>query len=98
MKRQQPIRPCTAGSKQVGPAMSDPTGNTGGMKKELPFAPSAPTQREIGSAQLDFPLPATSRRAARRQRPCSRERAAWWFAQMRRVVEEGREAQVTGVW
>ena len=83
--------------------MSDPLGQTGGMKNEL--SPSAALQpaihgRELRPAQIDFTLPApiTNRRGPRRVRPCSRERAAWWFAQMRRVVDEGREVEVTGVW
>ncbi|HTH46172.1 MAG TPA: hypothetical protein VMB21_01545 [Candidatus Limnocylindria bacterium] len=87
--------------------MSDPICEDVGMKNELPFTPPAPApaRREIRPAQLDFTLPAsptattpTSRRTSRRQRPCSNERAAWWFDQMRRVVDEGRDVEVTGVW
>jgi hypothetical protein len=40
---------------------------------------------------LDMPMP-PQRRAPRRVRnfrPCGRERAAWWFDQMRRIVETG---------
>lgn len=32
----------------------------------------------------------------RRQKPCTAERAAWWFKQMRRVVEEGLEVPFAG--
>jgi hypothetical protein len=83
--------------------MSDPSGKSGGMKNE-PLPSTAPqpvtTGREIRPAQLDFTLPAplAVRRSSRRVRPCSRERAAWWFAQMRRAVDEGREIEITGVW
>ena len=41
------------------------------------------------------------RRPMRRARParaCGRDRAAWWFDQMRRVVDEGRDFPVGGVW
>ncbi len=38
------------------------------------------------TAQLDFDL--TLPRRKRVVRPCSRERAAWWFDLMRRVVDE----------
>jgi hypothetical protein len=82
--------------------MSDPMSEDVGMKNEMPLTEPAAPRREIRPAQLDFtlpaPAPASARRSARRQRPCSQERAAWWFAQMRRVVEEGREVEVTGVW
>lgn len=33
----------------------------------------------------------------RRPRPCGRARAAWWFDEMRRVVDQGRDYPVTGV-
>ena len=81
--------------------MSHPIGQDVGMKNELPFTQPAPSGREIRPAQLDFTLPflpASGRRTSRRQRPCSSERAAWWFDQMRRVVDEGRDVEVTGVW
>ena len=80
--------------------MSDPIGEDLGMKNEMPLTEPAAPHREIRPAQLDFTLPASApiRRTFRRQRPCSKERAAWWFAQMRRVVEEGRDVEVTGVW
>ena len=47
---------------------------------------------ECGS-QLDFAMPTPPAPARRRMvvRPCSRERAAWWFAQMRRAVDGGCE-------
>ena len=69
-----------------------------GMKNEMPPAETLPAvdvaTRGNHVAQLDLTLlsePA-ARRAPRRQRPCSRERARWWFAQMRRVVDEVCEA------
>ena len=47
-------------------------------------------------SQLDLAMPAPPPAVRRRQvvRPCSRERAAWWFEQMRRAVDEGREIPV----
>jgi hypothetical protein len=44
-------------------------------------------------AQLDFALPTPLSTSRRRSvvRPCSRERAAWWFAQMRRAVDDPRD-------
>lgn len=83
--------------------MSDPLGQTDAMKNELPPLPTEhPTAngRAIRPAQLDFTLPTSAviRRSTRRVRVCTHERAAWWFAQMRRVVDEGREVEVTGVW
>jgi|GEM_PF-2094835 hypothetical protein len=66
------------------------------MKNEMPPAETwiataiAPATQRNHADQLDLTLlsePAV-RRAPRRQRPCSRERARWWFAQMRRVVDE----------
>lgn len=46
--------------------------------------------------QLDLAMPAPPPAVRRRQmvRPCSRERAAWWFDQMRRAVDGGREIPV----
>jgi hypothetical protein len=35
---------------------------------------------------------------SRPARACGRDRADWWFDQMRRVVEEGRDFPVNGVW
>ena len=68
------------------------------MKNEMPPAETLPVTaaptRVNHADQLDLTLssgPAV-RRAPRRQRPCSRERARWWFAQMRRVVDEVCEA------
>lgn len=82
--------------------MSDPAGQTAGMKNELPPTTTAPqavaTNPGRHPAQLDFTLPVTGRRASRRPRPCSRERARWWFAQMRQVVDEGRTVEVAGVF
>lgn len=67
------------------------------MKNEMPsaetgsaIAPAPHAPRGNHADQLDLTLvsePAV-RRAPRRPRPCSRERARWWFAQMRRVVDE----------
>ncbi|MEI6355684.1 MAG: hypothetical protein WCP53_01130 [Verrucomicrobiota bacterium] len=66
------------------------------MKNEMPPAETwtataiAPATQRNHADQLDLTLlsePAV-RRVPRRQRPCSRERARWWFAQMRRVVDE----------
>lgn len=48
--------------------------------------------------QLPLALPrsrATQRRSAK---PCSRERANWWFAQMRRVVEQELDFEAPGVF
>ena len=50
-------------------------------------------RRSRCSDQMDFtlpgpvptPIPATRRNVV--PRPCSRERAAWWFEQMRRAVD-----------
>jgi hypothetical protein len=55
-----------------------------------------PRRRSRCSDQMDFALPgpvpisipATRRNVA--PRPCSRERAAWWFEQMRRAVDADR--------
>ena len=77
-----------------------------GMKNEAPLAPpvrNASPRRQRGcDSQLDFALPAPSpippRRFERPARPCSRERAQWWFRQMRQVVEEGRTVDVAGVF
>lgn len=52
-------------------------------------------------AQLDLVLAAPTpvfRRVTRPGRPCSRERARWWFNQMRQAVEEGRTVNVAGVF
>lgn len=68
------------------------------MKNEMPPAQTwsviAPATRGNHADQLDLTLLSepSVRRAPRRQRPCSRERARWWFAQMRRVVDEVCEA------
>jgi hypothetical protein len=53
--------------------------------------------RTACGSQLDLAMP-TPPPAVRRRlvvRPCSRERAAWWFEQMRRAVDEGREIPVS---
>ena len=55
-----------------------------------------PRRRSRCSDQMDFALPGpvpTAIPATRRNvvpRPCSRERAAWWFEQMRRAVDADR--------
>lgn len=68
-----------------------------GMKNEMPsaetgsaIAPVPHATRGNHADQLDLTLVSepSVRRAPRRPRPCSRERARWWFAQMRRVVDE----------
>jgi hypothetical protein len=65
-----------------------------GMKNEMPPTETgsaiAPATCGNHADQLDLTLVSepSVRRAPRRQRPCSRERARWWFAQMRRVVDE----------
>ncbi len=63
------------------------------------IVPDSAGDREV---QLDFSLaaaaPRTRNRAAAARRACSRERAAWWFDQMRRVVDDGRTVEVTGVF
>ena len=41
--------------------------------------------------QMELSLDAKSRRLARQARRQQRERAQWWFAQMRRVVEAALE-------
>ena len=57
------------------------------------------TNRTVTKPQLALTLPEGCTAAARRSRkPCSRERAAWWFRQMHRVIEEGNEFQAPGVF
>lgn len=62
----------------------------------------SPRRRSGCESQLDFALPAPApkplRRPERPARPCSRERARWWFNQMRQVVDEGRTVDVAGVF
>lgn len=89
----------------VGPRMSERSGQDVGMKNEAPLDSSArnasPSRRRCDS-QLDFvlptPVPTPPRRFERPARPCSRERAQWWFRQMRQVVDEGRTVDVAGVF
>lgn len=86
--------------------MSESTGKTAGMKNEAtlsgPGAVRRSSRRRPTEAQLDFTLPAETaaprRSVAPGARPCSRERARWWFNQMRQVVEEGRTVEVAGVF
>ena len=56
-----------------------------------PATESKRSRRAECGSQLDFamsvpPAPTPPRRRVV-VRPCSRERAAWWFAQMRRAVD-----------
>jgi hypothetical protein len=81
--------------------MSEFTGKTAGMKNEATLSGSGAVRRSSRrrpvEAQLDFTLPAEPP-APPGARPCSRERARWWFNQMRQVVEEGRTVEVAGVF
>jgi DNA-directed RNA polymerase subunit M/transcription elongation factor TFIIS len=70
-------------------------------------APMKNTRRPSATKpQLDLTLPvpdpaapSTPQRSTRRPtRPCSRERAAWWFQQMRRAIEEGTRFDAPGVF
>lgn len=57
------------------------------------------SNRNSAKPQLDLTLPAAATTVTRRSRKaCSRERAAWWFRQMHRVIEEGGQFQVPGVF
>ena len=85
--------------------MSELPGKTAGMKNEATLTAVGtrrPSRRRQCEAQLDFTLTAetvTSRRStAPGSRACSRERARWWFNQMRQVVDEGRTVNVAGVF
>jgi hypothetical protein len=64
--------------------MSDPLWQDEPMKNR---------NRSGSKPQLDLTLaidPGTSTGRSRRPRkPCSRERAAWWFSQMYRAIEAG---------
>lgn len=62
-----------------------------GIKIDSPRSATSRPRRAACEDQMDLTLPAVSAPLRRRSgvRPCSRERAAWWFAQMRRAVEEG---------
>ena len=64
--------------------MSDPLWQDEPMKNR---------NRSDSKPQLDLTLaidPGTSAGRSRRPRkPCSRERAAWWFSQMYRAIEAG---------
>ena len=48
--------------------------------------------------QLQLAIPVPQAAAARPNRPCTRQRADWWFRQMRRVVEEGLDYRAPGVF
>ena len=48
--------------------------------------------------ELPAQAPRRGRRRVRAVRPCGRDRADWWFDQMRRIVDEGRDFPVAGVW
>lgn len=86
--------------------MSEFTGKTAGMKNEATLSGSGAvlrsSRRRPVEAQLDFTLPAEPpaprRSLSPSARPCSRERARWWFNQMRQVVDEGRTVEVAGVF
>ncbi len=81
--------------------LSVPIESPEAQRNERAAARRAPRRRSRCSDQLDFALPTALPSAlpspvhpARRrvvQRPCSRERAAWWFEQMRRAVDQGRD-------
>lgn len=62
-----------------------------GTKIDSPRSAASRSRRAACEDQMDLTLPAASAPARRRAavRPCSRERAAWWFAQMRRAVDGG---------
>jgi hypothetical protein len=56
----------------------------------------------VTTGLLPMELPSSGARRGQRRirevKPCGRARADWWFDQMRRVVEEGRDFPVRGVW
>lgn len=74
--------------------------------------PDSPRPRRRGNRgvcgrDLELPLswspPNVERSPVRRPvrsagAPCPRERAQWWFAQMRRVVASGEDFHATGVF
>jgi hypothetical protein len=76
------------------------------MKNETTSAAAvretSPAMSGDGEIQLHFaladPAPRNRNRPLSRRRACSRERAEWWFDQMRRVVDDGRTVNVTGVF
>lgn len=85
--------------------MSEVEEDAAAMKS--PSAPATETPRSRRGArrqrgnQLDFPLPLPTVPPVRKVtavRPCSRERAQWWFDQMRLAVDEGRTVEVAGVF
>ena len=86
--------------------MSEGEGEGCGMKNELatPSNASAPAPSLRKPRQLDFALPSRpTPPSARRPRPdnartCRRERAQWWFTQMRQIVAEGRDFNAAGVF
>ncbi len=70
------------------PRMSNPRRQSRRMRNEA----SARSKEQL---LLDIPRPAAA--GQRRQRPCSPARAAWWFQQMRQVVDKGIEVNAPGV-
>lgn len=90
----------------VGPRMSERSSQDVAMKNEsasaLSVRPVSSHRRRGCASQLDFALPAPAptgvRRSERPARPCSRERAQWWFRQMHQVIDEGRTVDVAGVF
>lgn len=90
----------------VGPRMSERPNQDVAMKNDTASVPSvrlsSSTHRRGCASQLDFglsaPVPGVTRRSERPARPCSRERAQWWFRQMHQVIDEGRIVDVAGVF
>ena len=91
--------------------MSTPAGDVDVVKNELPLPelnpqpPARATRPGRRAAQLAFalpslPAPMPTRRPTRKKFPpgCTRDRAQWWFAQMRRVVAEGQDFDAPGVF
>ncbi len=55
-------------------------------------------ERAAKRQQLQLTMPVPPPPAPRHSRPCNRQRADWWFRQMRRVVEEGLDYRAPGVF
>lgn len=69
--------------------MTDPPGQDAGMKNER----GHPARRQLNLG-LTVAVPPGVRPP---RRPCPPERAAWWFDQMRWVVEQGVDFRAPGV-
>jgi hypothetical protein len=69
--------------------MSDPPGH---------LAPVKSDERAPRRQQILLTLPVQPAPAPRQPRPCNRERADWWFRQMRRVVDQGLDYRAPGVF